>query len=204
MNNTNNKQTLSNVKQLILKMLREKEWVSSKELLEATQQKYFDRRIRELKDEQGYDIITDFVNGEPHYKLNSEDLKPAKPRTYLNKKQKEEVIKNSTQKCILCGKKFDEYTKPVFDHRIPLIKGGSGDITNFQLLCNECNNQKRSQCRNCDFICSNCYLAFPEKFPAGIILRPDSSELWRSIFKRAEDNKMSIENYIIKILSESL
>ncbi|MCP4130899.1 MAG: hypothetical protein GY754_07940 [bacterium] len=65
MENTNKKHTLSKVKQLILKMLKEKEWVSSKDLLEATQQKYFDRRIRELRDELGYDIIIEFISGEP-------------------------------------------------------------------------------------------------------------------------------------------
>ncbi len=204
MENTNKKHTLSKVKQLILKMIKEKEWVSSKDLLEATQQKYFDRRIRELRDELGYDIIIEFISGEPHYKLKSDKLKPAKPRTYLKKNQKDEVKKNSPDECILCAKKFDKDTKSVFDHRIPLIKGGTGDISNFQLLCNECNNQKRSQCKNCEFSCENCYLAFPEKFPKGIIIRPDNNKFWGKVYSNAHKKNITVEEYIVRILKKSL
>ena len=59
------RQNLSEVKYNILKTLWDsgdnfpKEWIKSSELLEITNQKYFDRRARELKDELGCDIETD-------------------------------------------------------------------------------------------------------------------------------------------------
>lgn len=200
----NDKQTLSSVKKQILEKLREKEWVSSKELLVLTNQKYFDRRIRELRDENGYDIVTKHIDGEPHYSLQSEKRKPPKPRTYLSQKEKKQVLDNSPEECVLCGKEFSDDLKPVFDHRVPLIKGGQGNIDNFQLLCNECNNQKRSQCRNCEFDCTLCYLAFPEKFPKAILLRPDKSNLWEKISEQAKQKDMSTEDFIIQFLKDHI
>lgn len=61
------KKRLSEVKQKIIKRLWgdenisfPKPWVSSKELLELTGQKYFDRRTRELRDELGCDIESQY------------------------------------------------------------------------------------------------------------------------------------------------
>lgn len=43
--------------------------------------------------------------------------------------------------CALCGKpvKFSELT---IDHKVPLDKGGSNDMTNLQLACRRCNLAK--------------------------------------------------------------
>ena len=192
---------MSKVKILILNLLRNKEWVSSKELLEKTNQKYFDRRIRELKDEEGYDIINEFINGEPHYKLQSNKRNPIQERTYLSKKDKDELKKHSSDTCPLCGNIFSDNRKLSYDHRIPLIKGGQGTKENFQIICHECNNQKRSQCRHCDLNCKKCFLAFPENILPAIFIQLDN-ELIKKLNKIKKSKNEKIEDVIIKILKE--
>lgn len=180
-------------------MLSSRKWVSSTELLRVTKQKYFDRRIRELRDELGYDIETGFQDGEPHYRLRSNTRKATKIRTYLGAAEKK-LLLQSAQSCALCGVKFSESKKPVFDHRIPLIRGGNGELSNYQLLCHECNNQKRSQCRGCSLECAKCYLAFPEKFPKALMLRIDTKENLERLELAAKAANLSIEAYCLKII----
>ena len=192
---------MSEVKDLILELLRNKEWVSSKELLKKTKQKYFDRRIRELRDEQGYDIINEFRNGEPHYKLNSTKLNPTKERTYLSKKDRNKLLDQKIESCPLCMNKFDKVRKISYDHRVPLIKGGQGVIENFQIICHECNNQKRSQCRHCELDCNKCFLAFPEKYPPAILLQLDNI-LYEKLLKVKSELKISPVDYITKLIED--
>ena len=55
----------------------------------------------------------------------------------------------------------------VFDHRVPLFKGGSDDntkIDNWQVLSWYVNNEKNKICKNCyEISCDECALAYPEK-----------------------------------------
>lgn len=105
------KRNLSPVKQKILTALWDagesfpKNWVKSSYLLKKTGQKYFDRRIRELRDETGFDIETMQVEGEHCYRLNSPLLTEAKPRQYLPASQKEKLFKDAEYTCQICGKK---------------------------------------------------------------------------------------------------
>lgn len=192
---------MSEVKDLIMELLKNQEWVSSKELLKKTNQKYFDRRIRELRDEQGYDIINEIRNGETHYKLNSNKLNPIKERTYLSKKDRNKLLDQATECCPLCMNKFSKTRKISYDHRVPLIKGGQGSIENFQIICHECNNQKRSQCRHCELDCNKCFLAFPEKYPPAILLQLDN-DLYEKLQKVYSDIKIRPIDYIIKIIDD--
>ena len=54
----------------------------------------------------------------------------------------------------------------VFDHRVPLFKGGSDDNTNldnWQVLSWYVNNEKNKVCKNCyENNCDDCALAYPE------------------------------------------
>lgn len=188
---------LSDVKTLILKLLSEGNWISSKKLLEETRQKYFDRRIRELRDELGYDIETSHVNGEHHYRLKSNQRKEIKLRTYLSASDKKLFLSQNEQKCALCRKEGSIGKDLLWDHRMPLIRNGSGSIDNFQLLCRDCNNQKRVVCQDCNFECSKCYFAFPEQFEKPLLLRPEKLESIDRIKIETAKMGISVEEYII-------
>ena len=55
--------------------------------------------------------------------------------------------------------------KAEFDHRRPLTKNGSNDISNFQLLSETTNKEKNKICQSCTIAkCEECALAYPEKF----------------------------------------
>lgn len=195
---------LSAVKKLILSKLAGGKWISSASLLKATKQKYFDRRIRELRDELGFDIETSHVDGTPHYRLLSKKRNPPKIRTYLTITDKDTFLKEVEKKCALCGKQGEVGKSLVFDHRVPLLRGGAGSLENFQLLCRDCNNQKRTQCRKCEFDCHQCYLAFPEKYPQGIVLRPKNAETWKKIQADAAAKGVTIEEFILSLLDAQL
>lgn len=178
--------------------------MTSAELLEKTGQKYFDRRLRELRDELGYDLESGFLKGQSAWRLRSTKRLPQKPRSYLGKSGKESLLQGWAGSCALCGKNIKATGRPVFDHRIPLIRGGLGTDDNFQLLCVDCNNQKRSQCRGCEFECKRCYLAFPENFPAGVVLRPKDKRFWDLVVEESKRNRQSVEDWILTTITAHL
>ena len=79
--------------------------------------------------------------------------------------------------CNLCGAKVVTRTEMPpnafsrdrldrrIDHRVPIQKGGSSDIANFQILCFYCNKSKWQICHICPLPnCSpDCVLSFPER-----------------------------------------
>ncbi|NDW53614.1 HNH endonuclease [Aliiroseovarius sp. PrR006] len=173
-----NTKSLSKVKQLILKTLWEagdsypKGWVSSSRLLELTNQKYFDRRTRELRDELGCDIETRHINGEHHYRLKSETLNQANPRAYLTDTEKKKLFAAADYCCAICGKRAKAGVRGLqADHKIPLIRGGSHQLDNWQAICNDCNVSKRRSCQGCEENCKSCTWAFPEVLGVAVSLR---------------------------------
>lgn len=142
-----------------------KPWVSSAELLELTGQKYFDRRTRELRDQLGCDIETayqeKFVGH--GWRINSEKLSPPQDREYLTQTQKVELFGNSNYCCATCGVRIEAGVRGLqADHKVPLSRGGSNDIKNWQPMCNNCNVGKRRACEGCELDCNSCSWAFPE------------------------------------------
>lgn len=176
----------------------------SDELLLVTNQKYFDRRIRELRDELGYDIETKVIDGKHCYRLKSSKRKPPKPRTYLLKSEKSKFLENNAVKCNLCEKHKGDLTMLVYDHRIPLIRGGEGNISNFQFLCRDCNNQKRGYCKGCSYECKKCYFAFPENYPPAIILNIGDKEIENKLKATALSHNMAIEEFILKVIKNNI
>lgn len=165
---------LSQVKHLILKTLWEsgnsfpRGWVRSSTLLNLTQQKYFDRRTRELRDELGCDIDTEPHNGEHCYRLASTNLTKFNPRSYLTSSQKKWLFNKANYNCQVCGRNIPPGVQGLqADHKIPLIRGGSHEENNWQAICNECNVGKRRACEGCGDDCKKCPWAFPEK--AGLV-----------------------------------
>jgi len=92
-----------------------------------------------------------------------------------------QLIKRSNGKCAITGyklftdsklkkNKFNFLSKMltmVFDHRVPIFKGGSDDsksINNWQIISYYVNNEKNKVCKNCyEQNCNDCALAYPEK-----------------------------------------
>jgi hypothetical protein len=161
---------LSDVKLVILQRLWEegsdfpRGWVLSSALLALTKQKYFDRRVRELRDENGCDIATGSSAGEHAYRLVSASLLPSNPRAYLSKGQKRALFERAEYRCIVCGRTFAPGVRGLqADHKVPLKRGGAHDLANWQSLCVECNVAKRRACAECDLDCKQCPWAYPER-----------------------------------------
>ncbi len=147
-------------------------WVSSSELLKLTDQKYFDRRIRELRDELGCDIETGALGKDSTYRLVSTSLASKKPRAYLPPSAKTQLFVAANNRCAVCSQQFKPGLSGLqADHRIPLNRGGQNVLANFQALCTECNVGKRRVCAGCTLNCKACSWAFPEKMGRRLILQ---------------------------------
>ena len=202
---------LSAVKATILGTLWEqdtspfpKPWVTSNELLELTGQKYFDRRTRELRDESGCDIETAHVNGMHSYRLKSGSLNALKPREYLTEIEKRTLFSRFKNCCQICGKTMVSGVRGLqADHKVPLMRGGSKDLSNWQPVCNDCNVGKRGACANCNDDCNICPWAFPENTGRVSLVRfpPDVLE---AINSRFGSDQKHFEAAVVAILRASL
>ncbi len=83
---------------------------------------HWDRVIRNLKQQQGYDISN--KRGE-WYKLNSLERKTVKgKRGYINKKLRFLVLERDNYTCQACGRTPADGIKLVMDHVVPVDWGG--------------------------------------------------------------------------------
>ena len=64
------------------------------------------------------------------------------PRINIPQSVRKYVLQRNNYQCQSCGKKNSE-TQLNIDHIIPLATGGHNDISNLQVLCSLCNQQKR-------------------------------------------------------------
>jgi 5-methylcytosine-specific restriction endonuclease McrA len=144
-----------------------KPWVSSEELLGLTEQKYFDRRTRELRDQLGCDVVSSYIEkfSGHAWRINSSELSPPQDRDYLTQSQKNKLFEGNNFTCVTCGLKISAGIRGLqADHKVPLSRGGSNDLTNWQPMCNNCNVGKRRACEGCTLNCETCSWAYPEKF----------------------------------------
>ena len=71
-----------------------------------------------------------------------EDNQPTH-RKRISKKDKEMIYKSQKCKCMYCGKKIQlDYMH--IDHKTPLSRKGSNNLSNLHLICAPCNNRKGS------------------------------------------------------------
>ena len=161
----------------------------------------------ELWNEEGFTFIDNLKGGrigssqkytlklEDHIKLFSISKKAFRKAPSTQEKNK--IRQNQKNKCNFCGSnivtkdKLHETTyakdrrREVFDHRIPVEKGGSSLLENYQGLCFYCNKSKWQICNictlpNCDI---NCALCFPEK---SSIISPTNENIENLLAKRAD------------------
>jgi len=141
-----------------------KPWVDSIDLLQITEQKNFDRRIRDLKSQIGCDIESGRDKRTSQYRLRSLDILPVTIRGNIQKSKKLELFRKHKYKCNVCGKLTPSGSLGLqADHKIPISRGGDNGNSNWQPLCNHCNAIKRSACAGCKEDCLSCHWAFPEK-----------------------------------------
>lgn len=181
-----------------------KPWIGSSDLLKLTSQKYFDRRTRELRDELGCDIETGHILGEHAYRLRSPKLNSANPRKYLTASQKRQLFSRYEFTCQICGKKTLSGSRGLqADHKIPLIRGGVKDQSNWQPICNECNVGKRGACAGCKDDCQMCPWAFPGKIGRVTLLHLPS-EVLQALELRVGASQTGLEREVITLLKSSL
>jgi len=139
----------------------------------------------ELWNEEGFSFI-DNLKGERRGRSQKYVLNPAdheklfgKIRKAYRKAPAASVVAEMSVKygrtCNLCGstlvdrkglKKADfskDRRREVFDHRVPVEKGGDSGESNYQALCFYCNKSKWQVCNICEEEqCDGCALAYPE------------------------------------------
>lgn len=141
----------------------------------------------ELWNEEGFVWITNTPGdrrlGSQRYVLNTEDhekfftvaIQKANRRS-LTSKEKDKIREKQSFCCNICKSRVYPRSKvkkhafskdrirEVFDHRIPVEKGGSSELENFQALCFYCNKSKWQICTICSSeTCEQCVLAYPEQ-----------------------------------------
>jgi hypothetical protein len=200
--------TLSDVKrQIVQRLWKEgasfpRGWVKSSELLSLTGQKYFDRRVRELRDEMGCDIETGTVSGEHAYRLISTDVEVANPRAYLTESQKKELFRSASNRCAICDRQFESGLRGLqADHKVPLKRGGPHDSANWQPLCVECNVGKRRACAGCELDCQVCPWAFPERVGRRLLVQV-SKKVEVSLKEYSVDSGKSLNLCVAEAVAE--
>ncbi len=178
----------------ILEMLWDGDWILGDDILARVKQAYYDRRIRELRDEDGWDIETGWLANQegrkrPAYRLNSHKRSGGISRPGITPEDRAFVLKSDRYKCQLCGADLrGGKNNPQVDHKIPLIRGGASERSNYQAICSNCNVVKRGICKNCTLpTCNDCFLAFPAKGTNNLLVtltKEESARLERLAEKR--------------------
>jgi hypothetical protein len=196
---------LSAVKLLIIKELWGSgkfpgSWVKSSRLLTLTNQKYFDRRIRELRDENGLDLDTAVIDGEHCYRILSRNIGKKNIRAYLSAADKTKLFKSQDYKCQVCGKHAEAGARGLqADHKKPLGRGGTNKSDNWQSICNECNVAKRRSCQGCTEDCAQCFWAFPNSN-----LLPLTIRLPKDVFDIVNKKILEQDKWLVEILKKHL
>ena len=136
----------------------------------------------ELWTEEGFTCVhAEGLQGNRQYVLRPADHEmlfnpnAKSTRISISAEEKRIVLQRQHQRCNFCGSILRQstdipphtYAKDrvslEIDHRIPVDRGGSSTIDNYQALCHYCNKCKRQMCFICTQHCNdNCALVSPE------------------------------------------
>ena len=201
------RQGLRKIHAIILEELWSREWVESKRLLAVTNQAEYARRIRELRDEYGFDIVPKKIKGIQNYRLESRKPRfQGRKRQYLTATEKKKVILRDGITCAICG--YEPSNGKAngnlqYDHKIPFKERmGETSVDNTQILCVQCNVIKRRACQKCNTEdCTGCPYAYPEQVETIHIvsLSKDSS---KKLYNLAEESETTVSKIIEEIISK--
>lgn len=155
------------------------------------------RRMRELQGEEG---LLGIIKGGSKYQLVDLTVSSKRiPRTHLSDAAWKDVLERYNGVCAACGRSVGEKGFQQ-DHKVPRLRGGSDDLSNWQPLCDECNNFKSTACRDCHLDCKKCCWAFPEKFkPLNI-----PGDLIARLRKFASERHSNADSIVIELIESVL
>lgn len=99
------------------------------------------RRVRELREDEGYDIKA--IRG-GYILRSSVPTPPDDSRRRLSLKAKYRIFHRDHSRCRRCGRTPEHGVTLVVDHIVPLDWGGTNDDANLWTLCHECNAGKKA------------------------------------------------------------
>lgn len=151
------------------------------------------RRLRELQGEEG---VTGIGREGKTYQLVSLSLSEKRiPRIKLSDTDWQQILDDYQRRCPVCSRTEPEVRFQQV-HKIPRTRGGSNERSNWQPLCDECNNFKSTSCRGCQLECEICSWAFPERF-APLRLSSDSISRLRQIAANTHSDPHNLLNQIV-------
>ena len=151
------------------------------------------RRLRELQGEEGITGIG--KEGRTYQLINLALTEKRIPRVKLSELNWKQVLKRYQDRCPVCSRSEPE-VRFQQDHKIPRIRGGGNELTNWQPLCDECNNFKSTSCRGCQLECKTCSWAFPEQF-APLRLSSDNISRLRQFAANTHSDPHDLLNHIV-------
>ena len=155
------------------------------------------RRLRELQGEEGFLGI---VKQGAQYQLIDLNIYPKKtPRTHLSDDNWNRILAHYHGVCAACGNLADEKGFQQ-DHKVPRSRGGTDALTNWQPLCDSCNNIKSTACRGCKEDCSKCSWAYPEFYRP---LKLQGSTL-RALHEYADKNNLDANQLVTSWILEKI
>ena len=74
--------------------------------------------------------------------LQNKVTKAKRRRTHIPRGLRHEVFKRDNYTCVECGASKEDGATLHIDHKIPVSKGGTDELSNLQTLCSDCNLNK--------------------------------------------------------------
>jgi len=155
------------------------------------------RRLRELQGDEGFLGIVKQGN---QYQLIDLNIHPKKqPRIHLSDDKWAVVLEHYSNTCAVCGGPPGEAGFQQ-DHKVPRARGGTDILSNWQPLCDGCNNIKSAACRGCKEECAKCGWAYPEHYKP---IRIPGSVL-RLVHQYAKEHNFDAEKLVAQWIMDKL
>jgi 5-methylcytosine-specific restriction endonuclease McrA len=152
------------------------------------------RRMRELQGDEGFTCI--IKEGSKYQLVNLNVGVKREPRAKPSPKLWNSMKAKVDYKCAHCGQS-EPSIKLSPDHRTPRSRGGGNEDSNWQPLCEQCNNAKSSACQGCALNCSVCFWAYPEIYKP-IVVEDDNREQIRRAAEKASMSQTEFANKILR------